>query len=328
MHELGFLFFMVFSMSMINNALRYIYRYSSLAAALCFCALNVHAQTVALSFDDGPDLAETPLLSAQARNQAILDALAKHGVKAALFVTANYGANQASGLALARAWGQAGHAIGNHTMSHLDLDNAAVSLAQYQAELLACDQIISALPGYQKWFRYTYLREGNTPEKRDGMRNFIKQQGYRNAYVSLDTSDWRLDEKLIEVLRKNSQADITPIKQAYLSHVRQRALAYRVLSQQLQGRDIAMVMLMHHNLINALWLDDVIAMFKQMGWSITTPAAAFADTVYSLVPERQAPGQSLLLSMARSLGVAKFDGWARLVDDADSEIESLKLQGL
>jgi peptidoglycan/xylan/chitin deacetylase (PgdA/CDA1 family) len=320
--------FKVFSMSLMKNPLRLICRFSTLAAALCFCALQVQAQSVAFTFDDGPDLAETPLLNAQARNQSILDVLAKHGIQAALFVTANYGANQASGLALARAWGQAGHAIGNHTMSHLDLDNAAVSLAQYQAEVLACDQIISTLPGYQKWFRYTYLREGNTPEKRDGMRNFLKQQGYRNAYVSLDTSDWRLDEKLRAVLQKNSKADVTAIKLAYLSHVRQRALAYRALSQQLQGRDIAMVMLMHHNLINALWLDDVIVMFKQMGWAITTPVAAFADPVYSLTPERPAPGQSLLLSMARSLGMAKFDGWARLVDDADTEIEALKLQGL
>lgn len=282
------------------------------------------AQSVAFTFDDGPSLAESPRLSPQQRNAAMLAALAKHNVKAALFVTAGNGANQAEGLALARAWGQAGHALGNHSMSHPDLNNVGVSLAQYQQEILDCDNIISTLPGYQKWFRYTFLREGNTAEKRDGMRAFLQQQGYRNAYVSLDTSDWRLNEKLVEVLNKNSAADITPIKQAYLAHVKQRALAYRALSQQLQGRDIAQVMLMHHNLINALWLDDVIAMFKEMGWAITTPAVAFADPVYQLMPERAAPGQSLLLSMARSLGLGKFDGWTRLVDDGDFEIETLK----
>ncbi|MES2050297.1 MAG: polysaccharide deacetylase family protein [Pseudomonadota bacterium] len=290
------------------------------------------AQSVAFTFDDGPNLAETPRLSPQQRNAAMLAALAKHNVKAALFVTAGNGANQAVGLALARAWGQAGHALGNHTMTHPDLNSASISLTQYQQEILDCDKIISMLPGYQKWFRYTYLREGNTAEKRDGMRTFLQQQGYRNAYVSLDTSDWRLNEKLIEVLNKhsdkNNDADITPIKHAYLAHVKQRALAYRALSQQLQGRDIAQVMLMHHNLINALWLDDVITMFKEMGWSITTPSAAFADTVYQLIPERAAPGQSLLLSMARSLGLGKFEGWARLVDDGDFEIEALKAHGL
>ncbi|MBJ7312045.1 polysaccharide deacetylase family protein [Rugamonas sp. CCM 8940] len=300
----------------------------SIALAIGLAAPLAQAQSLAFTFDDGPNLAETPRLTPQQRNDALLAALAKHKVQAALFVTTGFGADKPTGYALAKAWGQAGHAIGNHTMSHPDLHDAKLSLAQYQQEILDCDAIIKTLPGYQKWYRYTFLREGNTPEKRDGMRTFLQKQGYRNAYVSLDTSDWRLDEKLQEVLSKNPQADLTPIKQAYLAHVRQRALAYRALSLQLQGRDIAQVILMHHNLINALWLDDVIAQFKQMGWTITTPAAAFADPVYQLAPERSAPGQSLLLSLGRILGLGKFPGGERLVDDGDAEIEALKAQGL
>ncbi|WP_228893618.1 polysaccharide deacetylase family protein [Pseudoduganella aquatica] len=279
---------------------------------------------MAFTFDDGPNLEATPRLSAQQRNAAMLAALRKHGVQAALFVTAGNGADRPEGLALARAWGEAGHAIGNHTMTHPDLNSAKLALAQYQQEVLDCDQIIRTLPGYRKWFRYTFLREGNTPEKRDGMRAFLKQQGYRNAYVSLDTSDWRLNDELVRVLRADANADVAPIRAAYLSHLKQRALAYRALSQQLPGRDIAQVMLMHHNLINPLWLDDAIAMFRDMGWAITTPAAAYADPVYQLEPDRPAAGQSLLLSMARSLGLGKFDGWLRLVDDGDFEIEALK----
>lgn len=291
-------------------------------------AAATHAQSVAFTFDDGPKLAEGPLLSPLQRNQAILAALAKHQVHAALFVTAGNGANRPEGYALAKAWGEAGHALGNHTMTHPDLHSAKLSLEQYEQEVLDCDAIVRTLPGYQKWFRYTFLREGNTPEKRDGMRAFLQQQGYRNAYVSLDTSDWRFDDKLREVLNNNPQADIVPVKRLYLAHVRQRALAYRALSQQLQGRDIAQVILLHHNLVNALWLDDVIAQFRAMGWSITTPAAAFADPVYQLTPERAAPGQSLLLSMGRTLGLGKFPGGERLVDDGDYEMAELKALGL
>jgi peptidoglycan/xylan/chitin deacetylase (PgdA/CDA1 family) len=301
---------------------------ASLSLALGICASDAQAQSVAFTFDDGPSLADTPLLSPRQRNQAILDALARDQVRAALFITAGNGANRPEGYALAKAWGQAGHAVGNHTMTHPDLHSAKLSLEQYQQEILACDGIIRTLPGYQKWFRYPFLREGNTPEKRDGMRPFLRQQGYRNAYVSLDTSDWRFDAKLRDVLTKNPQADIGPIKRIYLAHVRQRALAYRALAQQLQGRDIAQVLLLHHNLANALWLPDVIAQFKEMGWSITTPAAAFADPVYQLMPERAAAGQSLLLSMSRSLGMGKFPGWERLVDDGDYEMAVLKEQGL
>jgi peptidoglycan-N-acetylglucosamine deacetylase len=299
-----------------------------LALALSACFGAAAAQTVAFTFDDGPHLRATPLLSPAARNQALLDALGRHRVKAALFVTLANGADRPEGLALTRAWGDAGHAIGNHTVSHLDLDQTTVTLAQYQRELLNCDAVIRHLPGYRKWFRFTFLREGNTPAKRDGMRAFLKEQGYRNAYVSLDTSDWRLDELLGEVLRKNPRAELAPIKASYLAHVWQRAQAYRALSQRLQGRDIAQVILLHHNLVNALWLSDVIEMFKAAGWSITTPELALADPVYALQPDRLDPGQSLLLSMARSLGLGRFEGWARLVDDGDFEMDGLKARGI
>lgn len=303
--------------------------FSSAAAAVLCCGLwagAASAQSVAFTFDDGPTLAETPRLTPQQRNQALLDALAKHKVKAALFVTCGNGADKPAGLALARAWGDAGHAVGNHTMTHPDLDGAKVSLAQYQQEVLDCDKITATLPGYQKWFRFTYLREGGTPEKRDGMRAFLAAQGYRNAHVSLDTSDWRLDEHLIETLEKNSKADLAPVRQAYLAHVRERALAYRDLSQRLQGRDIAQVILLHHNLINALFLDDVIGMFKEMGWTIVAPDQAFADPVYRLVPQQAAHGQSLLLSMSRSLGLDHYDK-KRLQDDGEADIGRLKAQG-
>ncbi|MGW8390998.1 polysaccharide deacetylase family protein [Pseudoduganella sp. HUAS MS19] len=285
-----------------------------------------HAQSVAVTIDDGPNAGDTPRMSAQERNQAILDALARHRVQAALFVTAGYGANTPQGLPLLQAWSKAGHAIGNHTVSHPDLEK--VTLAEYQRQVMECDRLISTQPGYQKWLRFTYLREGNTPEKIDGMRKFLREHGYRNAQVSLDTSDWRLNEKLEQTLEKDPKADVSAIRTAYLAHVKQRALAYRELSQQLQGREIAQVLLLHHNLLNALWLDDVLTQFEQMGWKIITPAEAFSDPIYRLEPVRKAAGQSLLLSLGRILGLGSMPGGERLVDDGDYEIAELAKKGL
>lgn len=286
------------------------------------------AQSIALIFDDGPQLNDTPLLSPAARNRALLDALARHGVQATLFVTLGRGADKPEGLALARAWGDAGHTLGNHTVTHPSLHDAHVTLEQFQRELLDCDAVIATLPGYRKWFRFPYLREGNTPEKLDGMRAFLKAQGYRNAGVTLDTSDWRLDDKLRALLARNPRAGLRPIKAAYLAHVWQRAQAYRRLSHALQGRDVPLVLLLHHNLINALWLGDVIEMFESKGWAFTTPDQAFADPVYATPPEQWVAGQSLLLSMARSLGMDRFRGWERLLDDGEFEMAALKAQGI
>lgn len=296
------------------------------AAALAACAGVAQAQSVAITIDDGPNAGNTPRMSAQERNQAMLDALAKHRVQAALFVTAGYGANTPQGLPLLQAWSKAGHAIGNHTVTHPDLEK--VPLAEYQRQVMECDRLISTQPGYQKWLRFTYLREGNTPEKIHGMRKFLRDHGYRNAQVSLDTSDWRLNGKLEEVLKNDPNADTSAIRTAYLAHIKQRALAYRELSQQLQGRDISQVLLLHHNLLNAMWLDDVLTQFKEMGWKIITPAEAFADPVYKLEPVRKAAGQSLLLSLGRTLGLGLTPGGERLVDDGDYEIAELAKNGL
>lgn len=297
-----------------------------LILGICSSAM-AFSQSVAFTFDDGPKLKATPLMSPQARNMALLAALEKHHVKAALFVTLGNGADRPEGLALAKAWGAAGHAIGNHTVTHLDLDAKTTTLKQYQDEILACDAVIRPLPGYAPWFRFTFLREGNTPEKRDGMRDFLKTKGMRNAYVSLDTSDWRLDAALDAALTEHPDTDLTPFRSIYSAHLRQRAMAYRDLSRRLFGRDIPQVLLLHHNLINALFLDDALQLFKSMGWTIIDPETAYQDFVYSLDPQRPAPGQSLLISAARSLGY-RPENWERLLDDGDQEIQELKRKGL
>ena len=285
------------------------------------------SQSVAFTFDDGPNLKATPLLSPVARNALLLATLKKHHVRAALFVTLANGADRPEGLALARAWGEAGHAIGNHTVTHLDLNAKTVTLQQYETEIFTCERAISSLPGFRPWFRFTFLREGDTPEKRDGIRTFLQGKGLLNARVTLDTSDWRLDAALEAALAGRPDLDLKPFRTIYLAHLRQRAEAYRDLSRRLFGRDIPQVLLLHQNLINALFLEDAIQLFKSMGWTVVDPEIAYQDFVYSLEPQRPSPGQSLLLSAARSLGY-RPKNWERLLDDGDEEIKELKRKGL
>ena len=289
--------------------------------------LLLSARQIALTFDDGPKTQTTALLSPVERNQALLDQIAKARVPAALFVTLHNGADTPAGLALLNAWGAAGHRIGNHTVTHPDLNAASTTLAAFQAELLACDQVIATVPGYRPWFRFPFLREGNTPEKRAGMRTFLASKGWRNARVTLDTSDWRLDQRLAQVLAKNPKADLAPIKAAYLAHVQQRANAYRELARRLLDRDIPQVMLLHHNLLNALFLGDAIALLRNDGWTFVDPETAYQDPVYQSEPERAAPGQSLLLALARSKGMTLMPEFERLMDDGDHEIAALERQG-
>lgn len=294
-----------------------------------FLGLSLAAQALsaaprlAFSFDDGPQLAETPLLTPSQRNEALLAALREAKIKAALFVTVGNGADRPAGRALLEAWGREGHAIANHTVSHPDFGKRETTLEAFRAELLGCDEAIRSVTGYRKWFRFPYLREGSPDAKRVAFKKFLVEQGYRNGHVTLDTSDWRLDQVLRQRLEKEPKTDLEIFRRAYLGHLKQRAEAYRSLSRRLFDRDVAQVVLLHHNLINALFLKDAIALFRAEGWEFVDPETAYADPVYALEPAEQAAGQSLLVALARSRFGRNLPELIELFDDGDAAIAAL-----
>ena len=40
------------------------------------------------------------------------------------------------------------------------------------------------------------------------MRRFLKERGYRNGHVSIDASDWYVDQRMRERLTKDLKADL------------------------------------------------------------------------------------------------------------------------
>lgn len=150
-------------------------------------------------------------------NAALLCHLKTAGVRSTLFFTVGDGTPER--LALARAWGEAGHGIANHTVSHPSLHGSKTTLQVYCREIVDCDAVISGMPGYTKRFRFTYLKEGNTEEKRDGVRTFLKAQGYQAAPVSIDASDWYHADRMSEHLKLHPHADLGPWREAYLDHL-------------------------------------------------------------------------------------------------------------
>jgi peptidoglycan/xylan/chitin deacetylase (PgdA/CDA1 family) len=88
---------------------------------------------VALTFDDGPNEPYTDQL---------LDLLAQHQVRATFFLVGNYVRRRPD---LARAILQAGHLIGNHTMSHPSLMWERPS--RVREELVGCNSVLEDVTG-------------------------------------------------------------------------------------------------------------------------------------------------------------------------------------
>lgn len=261
------------------------------------------AQTISFTFDDGPDLYPRPLMTPAERNEAVLRQLRDRGVQAMFFVTANNGANRPEGAALLKRLADEGHLIANHTAAHADFNAASADLETFTADILACDAVIRTVPGYRRFFRFPFLREGADIAKRDGIRRFLRGHDYRIGYVSIDTSDYVLDQKLRRALERNPSLDLQPWRELHLASLWDNAQAYERLARYLYGREIKHVLLLHHNLVNALFLGDVIDMFRNRGWKIVSPDEAFTDPAYQVAPMLPLLNGSVLETTAQALGV-------------------------
>lgn len=263
-------------------------------------------------------------LSAAERNAAILAALKKHSVRAAAFVVGR-NADSETGNALLRDWNQAGHLICNHTYSHRNYNDARMTTSLYAEDILHAERVLKDFTRFRKLFRFPMLKEGETAAKRDGLRRFLKQHHYRTGHVTIDNSDWIVDERLRARLTKDPQADLSPYREYYLKHMWDRAVYYDELSRKVTGRSVKHTILTHFNLLNGLFLGDLMDMFKAKGWQLIDAEEAFTDPVFEEQPNALPAGESIVWSLAKASG--KIDKDLRYPAE-DGEAERAALQKL
>ncbi len=240
-------------------------------------------------------------LTAGERNQAILDTLSANSVRAALFVIGR-NIEDDEGKQLLSAWDKVGHLIGNHTYSHRNFSLPTVDLATYQEDILRAEVLLKEFSHFRKYFRFPMLKEGETSAKRDAMRSFLTQHGYRVGHVTIDNSDWIVDQRLTARLKKDPTADLRPYRDFYLEHMWARAQYYDSLAHRVLGRPVKHTILMHFNLLNGLFLGDLIVMFKAKGWQPIDAEEAFTDSVFAANPKVVPAGESIIWALAKEKG--------------------------
>lgn len=279
-----------------------------------------HASRLAVTIDDF-DLTDTPMLSGIERDRQIRATLGRHAIKAAGFVAGKYVHGPVSDEVL-RSWSD-GHIIGNHSFSHSyygtdDPDH-------YMADILKCEAVLSGYPGFRKLFRYPFLGEGQGAEARDALRERLHAHGYRIGHVTIDTSDWAIDGRLRKRLAVEPEADISPYRQFYLQHIWERATFYDGLARKLFGGPIDHTLLLHHRLTTALFLDDLLQMFRNRGWRLIDAVKAFASPIFVLEPKSIPSGQSLVWAVAKERGT--YDSLLRYPGE-DEKYEAPKMDAL
>lgn len=279
--------------------------------------------TVSFTFDDGitHDILDYPF---EEWNAMILKSLEEADLKAMFFVT-GFNKMDEKGKYLLSEWDQRNHKIANHTFSHPNFNNEKHTVEVFKRELLSTDSIIRSYANFVKYFRFPYLKEGNTREKIDGIRSVIQEQNYQNGYVTIDASDWYVNSRLIKKMDAGEETDTMAFQKYYVDHIMDRAHFYDSLAYQMNGRHIKHTLLLHHNLTSALFLKSLIKRFKSEGWALVDAEEAFKDSIYKASPSTVPAGESLIWSLAKESG--RFEKVLRYPAE-DSRYEKDKMDQL
>jgi peptidoglycan/xylan/chitin deacetylase (PgdA/CDA1 family) len=257
------------------------------AILLLACAIPAAAQQVAFTFDDLP--AHGALPAGQTRLQIANSILAtlhdQHLPPVYGFINAAKVEKAPDDIAVLKAWRAAGQPLGNHTYSHPALNERTP--AEFEADIAKNEPILASLmPGSDwRWFRYPFLWEGETLEKRHAVRTYLQQNGYHIAQVSLDFEDYLWNEPYARCVTKHDDQSIDSLRATYLSTADQYITVFREATHTLYGRDIPYVLLMHIGAFDAKMLPDLIDLFRRRGFTFTTLPDAMKDPAYNQDPD-------------------------------------------
>ena len=147
-----------------------------------------NGKLMALTYDDGPNTAWTPQL---------LDLLAKHDVKATFFSIGHYAREQPE---LLREVAAAGHAIGNHTYSHIAMPfHTAGTLRQ---ELRMATEAIEDAGVEMPQVQGRRLMRPPWGRRRPGTLRLLREEGYVPVVWSVTLWDWSKGVTTEKIMRK------------------------------------------------------------------------------------------------------------------------------
>lgn len=242
---------------------------------------------LAFTFDDLP--AHGPLPPGQTRlaiTQAIVAALSAAGVPAVYgFINGSKLTGHPEDRAVLDAWRQAGLPLASHTWSHLSINEH--SAAEFTADIVKNEPLLASLmpSGDWHWFRYPFLWEGDTLDKRHAVRAYLGDHHYRIAQVAMDFEDYLWNPPYARCVAAHDQPAIAELRRSYLATADQYLPLYRDMAHALYGRDIPYVLLMHVGAFDARMLPELIDLYRRRGFRFVTLEEAQNDPAYRDDPD-------------------------------------------
>jgi peptidoglycan-N-acetylglucosamine deacetylase len=184
-----------------------------------------------------------------------------------------------------QTWVNAGMNIGSHTWSHIPLTGNTAEAFEHEIALNESTLVRFAGTKDWHWFRYPFLWEGDTLEKRNVIRAYLKEHGYRIAQVSLDFEDYAWNDAYGRCSAKADTAAIAWLEQSYLATAQAYITLGRKESVMVFGHEIPYIMLLHATAFTTLMLPQLVSDLQSEGFRFATLSEVEADPAYSKNPD-------------------------------------------
>lgn len=246
---------------------------------------------IAITFDDLP--AHGPLPSGETRVEIaskILNALRDAHVPPTYgFVNGELIEKHPEDVAVLREWRAAGNPLGNHTWSHMNLDEH--SLSEFEQDVTRDEPVLAKwMPDEDwRWFRFPFLAEGNKSAKQADFRAFLAQRGYKIAAVTMSFGDYLWNEPYARCKAKDDAAAIESLEASYLASAEETVAYDRQISHALYGRDIPYVLLMHVGAFDAEMLPRLLRLYRDDGFEFVILSEAERDQFYRAATDLKLP---------------------------------------
>ena len=229
----------------------------------------------------------------------LLRALAHHRIRAVGFVTwANV--RHASDRALLEAWLDAGHELGNHSDRHLSLTrtDAETWIADVERARVEIQKLLDPRGRRLRFFRFPFLREGDTVAKHQAVRAWLAHTGQRNLTVTIDNQDWSHEEPWVAARRAGDEAALARLGDDYLAALRIMVRHHERNGDRILGRLSPQVLLLHANAVGAANWDRLFTWLEETGHRFVTADELLADPVFDALP--------------RAIGTHGYSLWDRM----------------
>jgi uncharacterized protein (TIGR02246 family) len=215
----------------------------------------------------------------------LLDILARHKVPAVGLVIWGQVKGPAD-TALLDRWRAAGLELGNHSSGHKDLPRTPV--AEYLEDI---ERGRAGLAGYLaphggvvRFFRFPYLREGETAEQFDAVRKALAASSQKVLPVTIDTQDWSFEEAYVTAVRRGDARAARDVAADALAALKAEAVHHEENGDDLFGRATPQIILLHANAIGTAVWDDLFTWFEKTGHRFATADEVLKDPAFSEEP--------------------------------------------